>query len=161
MPMWQKQAGMTRRFELSGHSLALIEDIVSPFQILGRSRRNNRQMLNGMFWTLCSGAEWPGLSDRCGSWIHFISALLLSRRTIRSSLYWFVCICRSAILVYQTEYLEGGLYHCSSQTCGYRCGNRALDKRKDYSLGSSHGDLSSKMHLFCDSTVIRWFLCFV
>ncbi len=58
---------MTGRYELSSQRWALIEDIVSPPQ-MGRPRRDDRQMLNGIFWILCSGAKRRDLPERYGPW---------------------------------------------------------------------------------------------
>lgn len=59
---------MAGRYELSDRSWQLIKGIVSPSQKMGRPRRNDRQMLNGIFWILCSGAKWRDLPERYGSW---------------------------------------------------------------------------------------------
>jgi len=54
------------RYEISDNGWAQIEDIVAPPQTMGRPRRDDRKMLNGIFWMLCSGAKWrvnrPGYS---------------------------------------------------------------------------------------------------
>jgi len=62
------ETGMTGRYALSNQQWALIEDIVSPPQRMGRPRRDDRQMLNGLFWILCSGAKWRDLPERYGPW---------------------------------------------------------------------------------------------
>ena len=49
---------MAGRYEIFDQGWALIEDIVSP----------DRQMLNGIFWILCSGAKWRDLPERFGPW---------------------------------------------------------------------------------------------
>ncbi|KUM38728.1 transposase [Pseudomonas sp. EpS/L25] len=59
---------MTGRYELSNQQWALIEDIVSPPRRMGRPRHDDRQMLNGLFWILCSGAKWCDLPERYGPW---------------------------------------------------------------------------------------------
>ncbi len=59
---------MTGRYEISSERWAMIEAIVSPPQHMGRPRRDDRQMLNGIFWTLCSGAKWRDLPERFGPW---------------------------------------------------------------------------------------------
>ncbi|WP_185838706.1 transposase, partial [Pseudomonas aeruginosa] len=59
---------MTDRYEISTQRWAMIEAIVSPPQRMGRPRRDDRQMLNGIFWILCSGAKWRDLPDRFGPW---------------------------------------------------------------------------------------------
>ena len=68
MSLWQAEADMTGRYELSNQRWALIEDIVSPPQTMGRPRRDDRRMLNGIFWILCSGAKWRDLPERYGPW---------------------------------------------------------------------------------------------
>lgn len=59
---------MTDRYEISAQRWAMIEAIVSPPQRIGRPRRDDRQMLNGIFWILCSGAKWRDLPERFGPW---------------------------------------------------------------------------------------------
>lgn len=59
---------MSGRYEISAQSWAMIEAIVSPPQRMGRPRRDDRQMLNGIFWILCSGAKWRDLPERYGPW---------------------------------------------------------------------------------------------
>lgn len=49
---------MVGRYEISDNGWAQIEDIVAPPQTMGRPRRDDRKMLNGIFWVLCSGAKW-------------------------------------------------------------------------------------------------------
>lgn len=59
---------MAGRYELSDQSWETIEDIVSPSQPIGRPRGDDRQVLNGIFWILCSGAKWRDLPERHGPW---------------------------------------------------------------------------------------------
>lgn len=59
---------MVGRYEISDDGWAQIEDIVSPPQTMGRPRRDDRKMLNGIFWVLCSGAKWRDLPERYGPW---------------------------------------------------------------------------------------------
>lgn len=59
---------MTDRYEISAQRWAMIETIVSPPQRMGRPRRNDRQMLNGILWILCSRAKWRDLPERFGPW---------------------------------------------------------------------------------------------
>ena len=59
---------MTGRYELSGERWDMIKDIVSPAQVMGRPRRDDRQMLNGIVWILGSGAKWRDLPERYGPW---------------------------------------------------------------------------------------------
>lgn len=59
---------MAGRYEISSHGWALIEDIVSPPQCMGRPRKDDRKILNGIFWVLCSGAKWRDVPERYGPW---------------------------------------------------------------------------------------------
>lgn len=64
----KREIVMTGRYELSDQRWQMIEDIVSPPQTMGRPRRDDRQMLNGVLWILCSGAQWRDLPERYGPW---------------------------------------------------------------------------------------------
>ena len=64
----QHRRDMADRYEISDSQWQLIEDIVSPAQSMGRPRKDDRQMLNGIFWALCSGAKWRDLPERYGPW---------------------------------------------------------------------------------------------
>lgn len=80
---------MARRYELSDASWELIKDLVSPEQKMGRPRNDDRQVLHGILWILCSGATCLnalGLGQRC------ISVFVTGATTAHSSEYWSVCI---------------------------------------------------------------------
>ncbi|WP_153016156.1 transposase, partial [Pseudomonas savastanoi] len=49
---------MAKRYELSDASWELIKDLVSPEQKMGRPRSDDRLVLHGVLWILCSGAAW-------------------------------------------------------------------------------------------------------
>jgi transposase len=55
---------MARRYELSDEQYALIEDLLP----LGGGWTEHRQILNGMFWKLGSGAAWRDIPERYGPW---------------------------------------------------------------------------------------------
>lgn len=59
---------MVKRYELPDEAWELIADIVTSNRKMGRPRRDDRQMLNGIFWVLCSGAAWRDLPERFGPW---------------------------------------------------------------------------------------------
>lgn len=64
----QHRCGMTGRYEISDSQWQLIEDIFSPAQSMVRPRKDDRQMLNDIFWVFCSGAKWRDLPERYGPW---------------------------------------------------------------------------------------------
>jgi transposase len=59
---------MARRYELPDAGWELIKDLVAPEQKMGRPRSDDRLVLNGIFWILCSGAAWRDLPERFGPW---------------------------------------------------------------------------------------------
>ncbi|CAM3966228.1 IS5 family transposase [Vreelandella rituensis] len=59
---------MVGRYVISDDGWAQIEDIMSPPQTMGRPRRDDQKMLNGIFWVLCSGDKWRDLPERYGPW---------------------------------------------------------------------------------------------
>jgi transposase len=59
---------MVGRHELHDWQWQLIRDLFPPPKATGRKRRDPRQMLNAVFWILCSGAPWRDLPERYGPW---------------------------------------------------------------------------------------------
>jgi transposase len=43
-------------------------DLMSATQKTGRPRHDDRLMLNGILWIMCSGAAWRDLPERFGAW---------------------------------------------------------------------------------------------
>jgi len=60
---------MVKRYELPDAAWRLVMDLVSPtLKKAGRPRNDDRLMLNGIFWVLCSGAAWRDMPERFGAW---------------------------------------------------------------------------------------------
>lgn len=59
---------MAKCYEFPAAVWELIKDLVSPAKKMGRPRSDDRQVLDGIFWVLCSGAAWRDLSERLGPW---------------------------------------------------------------------------------------------
>ena len=58
-----------RRYELSEAEWQLVAEVVEePRKRTGRPRRDNRTLLNGIFWMLRSGASWRDMPERYGPW---------------------------------------------------------------------------------------------
>jgi len=60
------------RYELSQVQWELIKDEL-PVRVpradgKGRPSRSERELLNGMFWILCSGSAWRDLPEKYGPW---------------------------------------------------------------------------------------------
>lgn len=59
---------MTKRYKLSDSFWEMIEDLITQNQKTGRPRHDDRLMLNGILWVLCSGAAWRDMPERFGPW---------------------------------------------------------------------------------------------
>ena len=60
---------MKRRYELSDQQWAIVGPLLSgEDKGFGRPRRDERTLLNGIFWMLNSGASWRDLPERYGPW---------------------------------------------------------------------------------------------
>lgn len=58
-----------RRYELTDRRWELISDLMpQPGSAGGRPWRDHREVLNGIFWILHTGAQWRELPERYGPW---------------------------------------------------------------------------------------------
>ena len=66
---------MQRRYELSDEEWHLIQDLFPPPKKMGRPRRDDRTLFNGVFWILCSGAAWRNLTSPYCSGTRFLAII--------------------------------------------------------------------------------------
>lgn len=59
---------MAKRYELPDAAWDLVADIFYEPRRSGRPRTDDRLMLNGVLWVLCSGAAWRDMPERFGPW---------------------------------------------------------------------------------------------
>ena len=59
---------MAKRYELPDAAWDLVADIFNEPRRNGRPRADDRLMLNGVLWVLCSGAAWRDMPERFGPW---------------------------------------------------------------------------------------------
>jgi transposase len=58
-----------KRHELTDEQWQLVEPLIPHKKArTGRPPKDRRLMLNGTFWTLCTGAPWRDVPDRFGPW---------------------------------------------------------------------------------------------
>ena len=57
-----------QRYELSDEHWEAIRPLLPTRNSFGRPARDDRQLLNGMFWILWSGAPWRDMPARYGPW---------------------------------------------------------------------------------------------
>ncbi len=49
---------MSKRYELSDAEWEIVADLFTTHRRTGRPRVDDRLMLNGVLWVLCSGVTW-------------------------------------------------------------------------------------------------------
>ena len=60
---------MAKRHEVSEDEWALLDSVIpKSTAATGRPARDRREMLNGLLWILCTGAQWRDLPERFGPW---------------------------------------------------------------------------------------------
>ena len=59
---------MAKRYELSDEAWAVVADLFTETHGRERPRLSDRLMLDGVLWTLCSGAAWRVMPERFGPW---------------------------------------------------------------------------------------------
>jgi transposase len=59
---------MAKRYELNEWQYELIEDLLPKNGKPGGRWKPHRDLLNGMFWVLNSGARWREMPERYGAW---------------------------------------------------------------------------------------------
>lgn len=70
-----------RRHELSDAQWELIGDLMPKVSRHGGGRwRDHRQVINGLMWKLCTGAQWRDLPERYGPWQTVYERLTRRRR---------------------------------------------------------------------------------
>lgn len=59
---------MAKRYELSDEEYRLVEDLLPRVGRPGGRWKDHRQVLDGIFWVLHTGAQWRELPERYGRW---------------------------------------------------------------------------------------------
>ncbi len=57
-----------KRYELEDRDWDRIKNLLAGAKRTGRPKRDDRELMNGMFWVLRSGAPWRDMPGRYGPW---------------------------------------------------------------------------------------------
>ena len=82
---------MAKRYELSDAAWERIADLVSPEQKMGRPRSDDRLMLNGLHWILCSGAAWRTCQSGLAHGRRCSNGFVTGGMTVRPTKFLSVC----------------------------------------------------------------------
>ncbi len=143
---------MAKRYERSDASWELIKDLVSPEQKMGRPRSDDRLVLHGILWILCSGAAWRDLPEPFGAWSTAYQRFrgwrddgtfdrILERLHIRLN--------QEGLIDLDTWMIDSTAMRATRASSG--AGKKEAEEPLDHALGRSRGGLTTRTHMVCDA----------
>ncbi|MCF5370969.1 IS5 family transposase [Pseudomonas sp. PA-4-8C] len=143
---------MAKRYELPDAAWDLVADIFTKNQRTGRPRADDRLMLNGILWVLCSGAAWRDMPERFGPWSTIYQRFrgwrdcgafdqMLKRLHIRLN--------EQGLIDLETWMIDSTAVRATRASSG--AGKRGFEEPQDHALGRSRGGLTTKIHMLCDA----------
>jgi transposase len=140
-----------QRYELSKDQYEAIEDLLPMNGNRGGHWKDHRNLLNGMFWVLYSGAHWREMPERYGSWKTVYDRFsrwsrdgtiekMLSRLHLKLD--------ESGYIDMSQVFIDSTVIRASRSAAGAK---KSPDyEPEDHGLGMSRGCYGSKIHLTCD-----------
>ncbi|MEE4692106.1 IS5 family transposase [Pseudomonas alliivorans] len=143
---------MAKRYELPDAAWDLVADIFSEPRRNGRPRADDRLMLNGGLWVLCSGAAWRDMPERFGPWSTVYQRFrdwrnrgtfdqMLKRLHIKLN--------EQGLIDLETWMIDSTAVRATRASSG--AGKRGPEEPQDHALGRSRGGLTTKIHMLCDA----------
>ncbi|WVV47033.1 IS5 family transposase [Pseudomonas sp. NA13] len=143
---------MAKRYELPDAAWDLVADIFTKNQRTGRPRADDRLMLNGILWVLCSGAAWRDMPERFGPWSTIYQRFrgwrdcgafdqMLKRLHIRLN--------EQGLIDLETWMIDSTAVRATRASSG--AGKKGFEEPQDHALGRSRGGLTTKIHMLCDA----------
>ncbi|MBK3433128.1 IS5 family transposase [Pseudomonas sp. CCI1.1] len=143
---------MAKRYELPDAAWDLVAAIFTKNQRTGRPRADDRLMLNGILWVLCSGAAWRDMPERFGPWSTIYQRFrgwrdcgafdqMLKRLHIRLN--------EQGLIDLETWMIDSTAVRATRASSG--AGKRGFEEPQDHALGRSRGGLTTKIHMLCDA----------
>ncbi|WP_442964363.1 IS5 family transposase [Pseudomonas sp. KNUC1026] len=146
---------MASRYDISDEAWDLVADLFIGPQRKGRPRRDDRQMLNGILWVLCSGAPWRDMPEDFGPW----SSVYQRFRDWRNQRVFNQMLKRLQLKLNEkgridlkTWMIDSTAIRASRSASG--AGKRGPDEPADHALGRSRGGFTTKIHMLCDANGI-------
>ena len=148
---------MARRYELPDAGWELIKDLVYPEQKMGRPRSDDRLVLNGIFWILCSEAAWRDMPERFGPW----STVYQRFRDWRDDGTFDRVLERLHVRLNQEGLIDLETWMIDSTAVRATRASSGAGKKGaiDHALRRSGGGLTTKIHLICDANGIPFASC--
>lgn len=118
---------------------------------MGRPRSDDRLVLNGIFWILCSGAAWRDLPERFGPW----STVYQRFRDWRDDDTFDRVLKRLHVRLNQEGLIDLDTWMIDSTAVRATRASSGAEKMRaeepvDHAFGLSRGGLTTKIHMICD-----------
>ncbi|WP_122259119.1 IS5 family transposase [Pseudomonas syringae] len=149
---------MAKRYELSDEAWIVVADLFTETHGRGRPRLNDRLMLDGVLWVLCSGAAWRDMPERFSTVYQRFRGWrnqgtfdqMLKRLHLRLN--------EQGLIDLQTWMIDSTAVRATRASSG--AGKKGPDEPADHALGRSRGGLTTKIHMLCDAngTPLRFLL---
>ncbi|MCO7568336.1 IS5 family transposase, partial [Pseudomonas sp. S 311-6] len=137
---------------LSDADWEIVADLFTAPRRTGRPRADDRLMLNGVLWVLCSGAAWRDMPERFGPW----STVYQRFRDWRNQGIFNKMLKRlhvklnaQGLIDLDTWCIDSTAVKASRASSG--AGKRGAEEPTDHALGRSRGGLTTKIHMVCDT----------
>jgi transposase len=146
-----------RRYELSDDQFALLEPYLPSDGGVGRPWSPHRQILNGLFWKLRSGAPWRDIPERYGPWQTIYDRYVLWRRDgtwdkMMQALQ--LKLDEQGKIDWEQWNVDSTVIRASRAAAGARHDTLDADEPNDHALGRSKGGFGTKLHLMVDGNGI-------
>jgi transposase len=110
---------------------------------VGRPSHDNRRVLNGILWTVRSGARWTDVPERYGRWN---SVYRRFRRWAQAGVFEALLEALAGALAQERlQMIDSTIVRAHAHAAGAKKGNA------DQALGRSRGGLSTKIHIRADA----------
>ncbi|EOL8851569.1 IS5 family transposase [Klebsiella michiganensis] len=119
----------------------------------GRPYLEHRQVMNGIFWVLCSGAPWRDLPERYGHWKTIYNRFnRWSKMGIINSIFnkLLFILDENGLVGWDAIALDGSNIRALKAAAGAK--KKHPDELDEHGLGRSRGGFGTKVHLATDST---------
>ncbi len=146
---------MGKRHEVSDEEWAVLDSVIpKPTARTGRPARDRREMLNGLLWILCTGAQWRDLPERFGPW----ATVYCRFNAWRKAGIYDAILDVLHVRLDQAGRSTGSCGASTARRCGVRGRRRRVkkslkthpDEPADHALGRSRGGFGAKFHIVTD-----------
>nr|WP_258286403.1 IS5 family transposase [Salmonella enterica] len=151
------------RYDFPDDAWTLIFPMLPPERGTSRGSRPyfaHRQVMNGIFWVLCSGAPWRDLPERYGHWKTIYNRFnRWSKAGVMNNIFnkLLQILDEKELVDWDVIALDGSNIRALKAAAGAK--KKHPDELDDHGLGRSRGGFGTKIHLATDGTGLPLSFC--